>query len=80
MVYCYVHLEDAPESAGGDEEIFIVVPDTSKIALAVPLDALPQFLPLLQRAVGDLPMPECPACTATMPCRVVCSSPHSEPP
>ena len=79
MVYCYVYLDDAPEPAG-DEEIFIVVPDTSKIALAVPLDALPAFLPVLQRAVGDLPMPECPACTATMPCRVVCSSAHNEPP
>ena len=80
MVYCYVHLDDVPEPADGPEEIFIVVPDTSKIALAVPLDALPEFLTVLQRAVGDLPMPECPACTATMPCRVVCASPHSEPP
>ena len=56
------------------------MPDTSKVALAVPLDALPEFLTVLERAVGDLPMPQCPACTATMPSRVVCCSPHTEPP
>lgn len=81
MVYCFVHLDDdAPDPAGHEEEVFVVVPDTSKVVMAVPLDALPEFLVLLQQAVGDLPLPECRSCMATMPCLAVCSSPHNEPP
>ena len=79
MVYCFIHLLDAPDPADGEEEVYIVVPDTSKIALAVPLDALPQFLPLLDAVLRDLPLPVCPACAATMPSIAVCSSPHEDP-
>ena len=80
MVYCFVHLLDDPDPADGEEEVYIVVPDTSKVAMAIPLEALPAFLPLLDQAVCDLPLPECPACGATMPTRAMCAAPHDAPP
>ena len=79
MVYCFVHLDDAPEPVSGDEEVFLIVPDASKVAMAVPLDALAPFLTILDEAVRDLPLPQCPACGATMPSVAVCASPHNEP-
>ena len=51
MVFCVIHLDDAP-CRDADEEVYVIVPDGSKTAIAVPLDALPRFLPLLQRAFG----------------------------
>ena len=79
MMFCAIHL-DPPSAEPDDEEVYVVVPGAAKTAIAVPLDALAQFLPLLAQAVGDLPPPQCPACSATMPGHVVCASPQSEPP
>ena len=66
MVFCVIHLDDAP-CRDDDEEVYVIVPDGTKTAIAVPLDALPRFLPLLGRAFGEAPLPECPACAAPMP-------------
>jgi hypothetical protein len=38
--------------------------------MAVPLDALPQFLPLLAQAAVELPPPRCPVCSARLPAGV----------
>ena len=78
MVFCVVHL-DAPSEPPEDEEIYVVVPGAAQTAIALPLDALPRFLPLLEQAVADLPPPQCTSCRATMPSLAVCPSPHSAP-
>lgn len=79
MVFCVIHV-DPPCAEPEDEEVHVVVPGTAKTAVAVPLDALPQFLPLLEQAVRALPAPQCAACTAAMPALPVCCSPQNEPP
>ena len=66
MVFCVIHLDDAP-CRDVDEKAYVIVPDGSKTAMAVPLDALPRFLPLLQRALDDAPLPECSTCATPMP-------------
>lgn len=66
MVFCLVHLDDQPGTPG-DEEVYVIVPDGSKTALAVPLDAIAEFLPLLERAVGGGQLPACHCCAAPMP-------------
>lgn len=53
------------------EEVYVVVPDGSKTAIAVPLDALPDFLPILEQARSGLPPPRCPACSARLPALVL---------
>ena len=80
MVFCFIHLDDAPDPTDGGEEVFVVVPETSKIAMALPLAALPEFVTLLEEAVCDRPLPQCPTCSATMPTVAVCTSPHNHPP
>ena len=65
-MFCVIHLDDAPRR-DGDEEVHVIVPDGSKTAFAVPLDALPRFLPLLERALGAAPLPECSTCAAPIP-------------
>ena len=79
MVFCVIHV-DPPCAEPEDEEVHVVVPGTGKTVMAVPLDALPQFLPLLEQAVRELPPAQCAACTAAMPGLAMCASPHSEPP
>ena len=79
MVFCVIHV-DPHGAEPDDEEVYVVVPGTGKAVMAVPLDALPQFLPLLEQATRDLPPPRCAACMAAMPGLAVCSSPHNEPP
>jgi hypothetical protein len=64
MHFSAIHLADVP-SAG--EEVYVVCPGGAKTAIAVPLDALPQFLPLLAQAAADLPPPRCSACSARLP-------------
>ncbi len=80
MVYCFVHLLDEPDPADGEEEVYVVVPGTSKVAMAIPLDALPQFLTLLEQVLRETPMRLCPVCAAPMASVAVCSSPQREPP
>jgi hypothetical protein len=67
MQFSLIHLAEVP-CAG--EEVFLVVPGGTKTAMAVPLDALPQFLPLLAQAAEGLPPPCCPACSAPLPARI----------
>ena len=64
MQFSVIHLAEAPSEG---EEVFVVVPGGETTAIAVPLDALPQFLPLLAEAAGDLPQPRCPTCSARLP-------------
>lgn len=66
MHFCAVHLHD-PCWPPGEEEVYVVVPGTSKTVIAVPLDALPQFLPLLEQVVGGDARPACPACAEQIP-------------
>jgi hypothetical protein len=66
MVFCFVHLDDACGRAG-DEEVYVVVPETTKTVIALPLTALPALLPLLDVAVGGDPLPACPVCAASIP-------------
>jgi hypothetical protein len=64
MQFSVIHLAEVPSEG---EEVFVVVPGGAKIAIAVPLDALPQFLPLLAQAAEELPPACCPACSARLP-------------
>ncbi len=75
MHFCLVHLDDACGAAG--EEVYVVVPG-SKTAMAVPLDALPEFLPLLERAVGGKYPPECQSCAAAIPKLAVSPGPQCQ--
>jgi hypothetical protein len=59
-----IHLADVPSEG---EEVYVIVPGGAKTAIAVPLDALPQFLPLLAQVAAELPPPRCPACLARLP-------------
>jgi hypothetical protein len=67
MQFSLIYLTEVP-CAG--EEVFVVVPGGTKTAMAVPLDALPQFLPLLAQAADALPPPCCPVCSARLPPRI----------
>jgi len=52
----------------------LVVPgQPSKTAIAVPLDALPSFLPILERARSELPPACCPRCSAQLPAQAPAS-------
>jgi hypothetical protein len=64
MQFSLIHLDEVPSDG---EEVFVVVPGGTKTAMAVPLDALAQFLPLLAQAAAALPPPRCPACSARLP-------------
>jgi hypothetical protein len=64
MRFSVIHLADVPADG---EEVYVVLPGGSKTAIAVPLDALPAFLPLLAQACRDLPPPRCPACSEQLP-------------
>lgn len=77
MVFCVIH-RDSRRATHEDEEVYVVVPGAAKTAIAVALDALPQFLPLLEQAVRELPVSHCAACNATLPSFAVCSSPHND--
>lgn len=60
-----MNLDDEPSA---DEEVYLLTPgDPSKTAIAVPLDALPRFLPVLERARSGLPPACCPACSDELP-------------
>ncbi len=78
MHFCVLHLEDRCGPCCGEEEVYVVAPGGSKTAIAVPLDALPAFLPLLESAIGGAEHPRCPACEAPIPKLPVCPETHSE--
>jgi len=64
MHFVLMHLDEIPAA---DEEVLIAVPGGPKTVIAVPLDALPHFLPLLDRAIEGRPRACCPACSAVLP-------------
>ena len=64
MQFSVIHLDEVPSDG---EEVLVVVPGGTKTAMAVPLDALAQFLPVLAQAAAELPPPRCPACSARLP-------------
>jgi hypothetical protein len=68
MHFALVHLDVTPAD---DEEVLIAVPGGAKTVIAVPLDALPNFLPLLEEAVENQPRACCPACSAVLPATVL---------
>ena len=67
MHFCAIHLDEDGPPCDGEEEVYVVVPGTTKTALAVPLDALSQFLVVLEQAVGGDSRPQCPNCGAAIP-------------
>lgn len=58
MRFSLIHLDD--DRLG--EEVTLLVPGMDGTAIQVPLDALPDFLPLLAQATADVPAATCPAC------------------
>jgi len=78
MIFCVIHL-DPPCATPDEEEVYVVVPDAGKTAIALALDALPQFLPLLAQAAGDRPTPQCTACMAALPNLACVPSPDQAP-
>jgi hypothetical protein len=66
MVFCVIHVYP-PCEAPEDEAVYVVVPGAATTSVVVALDALPQFLPLLEQAIGDaalgrppgVPAPRC---------------------
>lgn len=67
MHFCAIHLLDLAAPPGCEEEVLVVVPDSGKTAIAVPLDALAAFLPLLEQVVGHADRPQCRGCGAAIP-------------
>jgi hypothetical protein len=63
MRFCVIHLHDVPSYP--DEEVMLLVPGR-KVAIAVPLDVLPEFLPILHEAACSTAESCCPACNATL--------------
>ena len=61
MFFHLIHIDTTPRTDPG-EEAYVITPGTSKTAMAVPLDALPAFLPMLAEALDDLPPLCCPQC------------------
>ena len=62
MRFCVIHVHDEP--GGPEEEAIVIVPGAGKVAVAVPLDALPGFLPILHEATEGLEEHCCPSCRA----------------
>ena len=60
MCFCLIHVHNSPTC--GDEEVMVFVPGADKVAIAVPLGALPEFLPILHAASDGLGDQCCPAC------------------
>jgi hypothetical protein len=81
MLFCAINLHDLAAPPGREEEVFVVVPGAAKTAIAVPLDALARFLPLLEQAVGRDAWPQCPECGAAIPRlkQAMCPGSHCAP-
>jgi hypothetical protein len=66
-------IEMPPARGGTEAEVTIVVPGTEKVAMVIPLGALPAFLPLLHEAMSGIAEQRCPACAEPL---VTASSPE----
>ena len=63
----FVLMHTCNQASAGEEVILLVPGEPSKTAIAVPLDALPDFLPILERARSGLPPACCPYCAVQLP-------------
>ena len=67
MHFCAIHLDDASWPPEEEKQVYIVVPGgAKKTAIAVPLDALPQFLPRASRPSAARAA-TCAVCGAKIP-------------
>jgi hypothetical protein len=60
-----IHVDDLP--GGDDEEAYVIVPNGSKVAIAVPLDAVGRLASVTARATADADPPCCPDCGERLP-------------
>jgi hypothetical protein len=58
--FSLIHVDDT-------ETLTVVVPGGEKVAVMVPIDALPEFLPLLDEAIEALPEQCCAECGGPLP-------------
>jgi len=65
MHFVLMHVSN--QASPGEEVLLLVPGEPSKTAIAVPLDALANFLPILERARSGLPPARCPQCSAHLP-------------
>ncbi len=63
MRFSLIHLD----GDGGSDTLTLIVPGGDKVAIMLPLDALPDFLPLLDDAIEDLPEQRCGTCGEALP-------------
>ena len=62
MRFSLMHVDET------SDEVVLIIPDgTQPVAVCVPLDAVPAFLPILAEATADLPEQCCPACADVLP-------------
>ncbi len=61
MRFHLIHVDSEPRS-DEQEEVYVLTPGANKAAIAVPIDALPAFLPLLAESLDGLPELLCPDC------------------
>ena len=64
MRFCLIHLDSSPRAG---EEAAVLVPGGERVAMMVPLDVLPDFLPLLHEATEALGTPLCDGCGEPLP-------------
>jgi hypothetical protein len=61
--FSLIHLD----GDGGSDTVTLIVPGGKKVAVMLPLDALPEFLPLLDEATARLPEQCCAQCGEALP-------------
>ena len=61
MSFHLIHVDDDVRS-DEHEEAYVLMPGAAKTAIAVPIDALPGFMPVLAESVNGLPAQRCPDC------------------
>jgi hypothetical protein len=62
MRFHLMHIDDELRPMGEDEEVYVFTPGTGKTALAVPLDAVPKVLELLEEALDGVEIQVCEHC------------------
>jgi hypothetical protein len=70
--FSLIHVDDS------SDELTVVVPGGEKVAIMVPLDALPEFLPVLDEATEELAEQCCGACGAALPGRPATVNGHAQ--
>jgi hypothetical protein len=57
-----MHIDNELRGIDPEEEVYVITPGGGQTALAVPLDAIPDLLPLLAEALADEPEQCCEHC------------------